>query len=69
MNDLGIASMSMAMSQSKVMQQVNTAVLGKVLDFANVQAANELSMIESAGAPAPMPGADPALGNHIDAYA
>ena len=60
---MDIASASMAMSQTRLMQEVSTAVLAKALNGVDAQAVSEVNMIDAVEV------ADPTLGEHIDMYA
>ncbi|WP_099469130.1 YjfB family protein [Konateibacter massiliensis] len=60
---MDIPSLSIALSQSKVMSDVSMAMLGKSLDMVEDLSANMTDMIDSAAAPAlPIDG----LGANID---
>lgn len=57
---MDIAALSMAMSQTQLMQNVSLAVAGKVMETQQIQAQQMTEMMESADAP------HPTLGQKID---
>ena len=66
MDMFGIASASMALSQSQALSQVGMAVMGMTLDTANAMAASEVAALDSMPGPALEHSVNPAVGGNFD---
>lgn len=67
---MDIASLSMGLSQNKLLSQVGTAVLSKTLDNSQDMAASEVAMIDSIPTAHDLEtSVNPAVGSQIDVYA
>ena len=71
MDTMDIASLSMGLSQSRIMGQVGTLMLAKSLDTQKDLAMGEVGMIEQAPAPsrpAMERSVNPSVGGNVDLY-
>lgn len=67
---MDIASLSMGLSQNKLLSQVGTAVLSNTLDNSQDMAASEVAMIDSIPTAHDLEtSVNPAVGLQIDVYA
>lgn len=66
MDMFGIASASMAMSQSQTLNQVGLAVMGMSLDDAKAMAASEVAALDSMPGPALERSVNPSVGGNFD---
>ena len=66
MDMFGIASSSMALSQSQTLSQVGMAVMGMSLDNAKAMAASEVAALDSMPGPALERSVNPAIGGNFD---
>ena len=67
---MDIASLSMGLSQNKLLSQVGTAVLSNTLDNSQDMAASEVAMIDSIPTAHDLEmSVNPAVGSQIDVYA
>ena len=67
---MDIASLSMGLSQNKLLSQVGTAVLSNTLDNSQDMAASEVAMIDSIPTTHDLEtSVNPAVGSQIDVYA